>query len=83
VTHRIRAFDRNVKEDLTPTFTAKTDRKHPDTIMTDSDSGTLWTADGKAIDGPLHDAQMKEIPVDEDLYWGVMRYWYPGMKLMK
>jgi hypothetical protein len=82
-TQRLHAFDRNVKEDLFPTFTLKSDKKHPDAIMVDSDTNSWWSADGKAVDGMLKDTKMKEIPIEENLYWGVMRYWYPKMTLSK
>lgn len=80
-TNRLRAFDRNAKDDLIPTFEAKTDRKFPDAVLGDSDSGSLWTIDGKAIEGPLKGAQLKEYPVEEDVYWEVLQRWYPQMKL--
>ena len=82
-THRLRAFDRNVKEDLFPNFVLKTNRKHPEAAMMDSDSNSWWTIDGKAIEGDLKGCQLKELPIEEDLYWGVMKYWYPQMNLVK
>ena len=51
--------------------------------MTDPDSNSWWTIDGKAIDGPLKGAQLKELPVEEDLYWGAMKFWYPQTLLVK
>jgi len=82
-TQRLRAFDRNVKEDLFPTFKSRPSAAIPAIIMVDSDSNSLWTIDGKAVDGRLKGTQMKELPVEDDLYWGVMKYWYPQMMLTK
>lgn len=83
VTGALVAFDRNVKEDLFPTFTARSDRRRPALAWMDSDTGSLWARDGKAIDGPLKDAQLKSYPVEHDLYWGVMKYWDPSLQLAR
>lgn len=83
LTHRLRAFDRNVKEDLFPTFAAKLNRRMPEAILIDSDSNSSWTRDGKAIDGPLKGSGLKELPVEEGLYWGVMKHWQPQLNLLK
>jgi hypothetical protein len=80
-TGRLRAFDRNVNQDMFPSFEPATIDRLPMAVMTDSDSKSWWTADGKAIDGPLKGAQMTELPAEEDLYWGVIKYWYPELTL--
>jgi hypothetical protein len=80
---RLRAFDRHAREDLFLTFQPTTDRKHPEAVMTDPDTGSLWTADARAIDGPLKGAKLREIEVDDGLYWGVMKYWYPMLELVR
>jgi hypothetical protein len=82
-TGRLRAFDRNVNQDLFPTFAAKSDRRNPEIALIDADSNSLWTIDGHAVEGPLKGSQLKEYPVEDDLYWGVMKYWYPQMTLAK
>jgi hypothetical protein len=83
VTLRLRAFDRNVKEDLFPKFIVKSSRQHPEAAMVDSDTNSWWTLDGKAVAGPLEGSHLKELPVEEDLYWGVMKYWFPGLGMGK
>jgi hypothetical protein len=73
----LRAFDRRVDEDLFPMFRPKTDPKRPTVVMEDKDSGSEWTADGKAIEGPLKDKRLQVVPVEDGVYWGVIHYWYP------
>ena len=80
-THHLHIFDRNVKEDLFLTFTARTNRKIKDAVMNDADTNSWWTIGGKAIEGPLKGSQLKELPLEENLYWGAMKYWYPQLNL--
>lgn len=82
-TGRARAFDRNVKDDLIPTFIGISNPKLPTAVMRDSDSETLWSADGKAIEGPLKGAEMKELGIEQGLYWGPMKFWVKGLILAK
>jgi hypothetical protein len=84
-TQMLRAFDRHVKEDLFLTLTplARPSRKHPDAVMIDSDTDSLWSLDGRAVDGPLKGARLHEIAVDDGLYWGVMKFWIPQLKLIE
>ena len=76
---RVIAFDRRVNEDLFPVLQRKTDPKHPEVVFVDRDSGSGWTADGKAVEGPLKGEQMRRVGVDDGVYWGVMKYWYPDL----
>ena len=82
-TRHLRVFNRNVQQDLFPTFTTRVERSHADVTMIDSDTNTLWSNDGKAIEGPLKGTQLTELAVEEGLYWGVMKYWYPQLVLAK
>jgi hypothetical protein len=82
-TQRMRAFERRVQEDLFPRFAARTNRRLPDAALVDGDSNSLWTLSGKAIDGPLKGAQLRELIVEEDLYWGPMKRWYPTLTLSR
>jgi hypothetical protein len=80
----IRAFERRVSEDLFPLFLQRKDlRQIPAAVLIDSDTQSLWTADGKAVHGPLKGEQLREIPVDDGLYWGVMKFWYPQLALLR
>ncbi len=83
-TGSIRAFERRVAHDLFPQFSRRAitqQRRAPELI--DSDTQSLWTFDGKAVDGPLKGEQLRPIPVEDGLYWGVMKFWYPKLTLIK
>jgi hypothetical protein len=80
---RLRAFDRRVADDLFPTFRPHHDTRRPEVALVDSDTGSLWTIDGRAVDGELKGRQLREVEVDDGLWWGVMRYWYPGLELVR
>jgi hypothetical protein len=79
--NQLHAFDRNAKEDLFLTFVPKTSRKVKDAVMIDSDTNSWWTIGGKAIEGPLKGTQLKELPVESDLYWGVAKRWHPQLTM--
>jgi hypothetical protein len=75
-----RAYDRRVK-DLVLKFRPNTDRRRARAIFVDVDTNSGWTIDGRAVDGPLANQYLKSLPLEEDLYWGVMRRWYPNLTL--
>jgi hypothetical protein len=70
------AFDRQVDEDLTPTFSAHRFRKFPQATMTDSDSASAWTPDGRAIDGPLKGKKLRRLDIEDAVYWNIARFWF-------
>jgi hypothetical protein len=80
ITNAILAFARNVDEDLTPTFKAKQFRKVPSATMVDSDSGSAWTPEGRAVDGPLKGKRLREIDMEDLVYFRVARLWFPALK---
>ena len=80
---QIRAFDRHLKEDLFLTFEPGQDRRHRDVALIDVDTQSEWTLDGRCLDGPLKGDRLREIELDDRLYWGVMKYWYPDMVLVE
>lgn len=82
-THQLRAFDRQVQEDMFPTFKPGSNKQVPEAFMSETDSGSWWSADGKAVAGPLKGSELKELIVEPDLYWGVMKYWYPDLEITK
>jgi hypothetical protein len=54
--------------------------------FTDADTNTGWSAAGVAIDGPdrkRKGQKLKPITIDEDVYWGVMKFWYPSLELVQ
>jgi hypothetical protein len=79
---RIRAFDRRV-DDLFPTFRLATKQSVPEASLADSDSNSLWNLSGKALTGDLKDKQLREITVEDNLYWGPMKYWFPKLVLLQ
>jgi hypothetical protein len=83
-TKTLRAFDRHLKEDLFLTLRpiSRPIRKHPEIALVDSESASHWTLDCRAIDGPLKGARLKEVAIEDGLYWGVMKFWLPGLKLI-
>ncbi len=78
----LHAYDRRLPDDLFPTFklAAKPNKKHPEGIFVDADTQSWWTVEGKAVDGPLKGEKLREVPVEEGLYWGVMKFWMPELK---
>jgi hypothetical protein len=44
--------------------------------MTDSDSASAWTPDGRAIDGPLKGKKLKRLEIEDGVYWSVARFWF-------
>ena len=49
----------------------------------DSDTNSEWTIDGVEVEGPkeMHGLALKPLQVEDDLYWNVMKFWYPGLHL--
>jgi hypothetical protein len=81
-TGSIVAFDRQVDNDLFPIFREKIFPKFPQATLVDADSGSAWTADGRAIDGPLKGDKLRPVDVDDEVYLGVLRIWYPSLKIL-
>jgi hypothetical protein len=81
----LHAYDRRVQEDLFPSFklAARPNKKHPEGLFVDADTQSLWSVDGKAVDGPLKGEKLREVPVEEGLYWGVMKFWMPELKTIE
>lgn len=75
-TGAVTALDRHADEDLIPTFSRRRFRKFPEAMMIDSDSGSAWTADGRAIDGPLKGKTLKRLEIEDGVYWSVARFWF-------
>jgi hypothetical protein len=76
----LHAFDRHLDGDLSPFFHRKTDPKRAAVAMEDNDSGSLWSVDGKCLDGPFKGKQLQMVSVEDGVYWGVMQYWYPDVQ---
>ena len=79
----IRAFDRRIEPDLIPRFRLNSNRRRANVVFVDSDTDIGWSAAGVAIDGnkEMRGHQLKSIAVEDGLYWGVMKYWFPALEL--
>ena len=85
-TGQMRVFLRQVNGDLTPRFFPADEigDAHPaGAILTELDSKSWWTDDGRAIAGSLKGEKLQPLDVDEGVYLDVLQYWYPGMKLIR
>lgn len=59
-------------------------KKHKVALL-DVATNSGWTIEGVAVEAekPLKDTRLRPIPnVEEGLYWGVMKYWYPQLTLI-
>ncbi len=86
VTGSLRAFNRAVGQDLYPEFHANPRRsKHRKGVWIDTDTGSAWDRDGTAVSGPMagEKVHLREYPVEMDLYWGVLKFWYPHLAMRK
>ena len=80
---RVRVFERRV-DDLTPRFKRNADpRRAPSALFSDPDTSSAWDAEGRAVAGAMARAgkQLKPVPVDEQLYWSVMKFHVPDLRL--
>jgi hypothetical protein len=81
----VKAFDRRIDEDLMPRFDINRDTRRKGAAFVDSDTNTGWNEEGIAVDGSKDrkGKKLKAVRIEEDVYWGVMKWWYPEMKLIE
>ncbi len=81
----LRAFDRRLPNDLLPRFRLNETRgrRGGEGIFKDDDTGSSWSAEGAWVDGlkALKGKKLTRVPIEDDLYWGVMKWWYPKLTL--
>jgi hypothetical protein len=77
------AFDRQVKDDLFPTFSLADAKPGAARQLIDSDSRSLWTLTGRAIAGPLKGERLRPIDVESGLNFQVMKFWFPDLKIVQ
>ena len=77
-----RGFRRSV-DDLTPRFKAGRDPNHKGVLFFDSDTRSGWNAAGVAVDAKkeFRGKRLPVVPVEDELYWGVMKFWYPDLQI--
>ena len=76
-------FERALQGDLFPQFRRKTVANKPEIAWSDSDTGSLWTADGRCADGPAKGAQLRVIPVEDDVPYATLKSFYPALSLLR
>jgi hypothetical protein len=84
----VRAFSSHLKkQDLFPHFSLDRSHKYKGAMFIDSDTGSGWSAAGVWVDGEkdvraeMRGTRLTPIPVQDGLYWGVMKFWYPDLHL--
>lgn len=78
-TGRLRGFDRSI-DGLIPRFSWNTDPRRPRAVLIDSDSNSGWSADGRAVDGPLTNKRLAAIDLEGHLIWGIVKPWMPQLQ---
>jgi hypothetical protein len=82
----VRAFARKV-DDLSPKFKLNRDaaRAARGAFVIDLDTDTGWSPDGVAVDAKkeFRNKRLAPVVVEDGLYWGVMKFWYPNLELGK
>lgn len=78
-----RAFSRQLDADTTPRFELVRKPKKPGARYVDRDTESGWDVNGVAVYGPpdYKGKHLASVPVEDDLYWGVMKFWYPQIEL--
>jgi hypothetical protein len=84
-TAELHIFDRRIDEDLMPRFELNHNARRKDVAFIDADTKTGWSWAGIAVDGnkDYKGKKLKPIAVQQDLYWGVMKFWYPDLEFVK
>jgi len=80
----VRGFGRRISAELLPRFVSNTSpRRHPTARFVDVDTNSGWDSAGRWVDGlkDLKGKKLEPVPVDDNLYWGVMKFWYPDLQL--
>ena len=79
----VRAFSCNLKGDLIPHFRLSDNPKRKGAMFIDTDTDSGWSANGAWVDGmkEYRGTRLTPVPVQDGLYWGVMKFWYPSLRL--
>ncbi|MGN6626435.1 MAG: DUF3179 domain-containing (seleno)protein [Tepidisphaeraceae bacterium] len=76
---RLRAFLSRVGNQVLGWRTKK-DAKGAVQIV-DSSSNSVWQPDGTCTQGPLKGKRLTSVRVEEDVYWGVSKTWWPDLRV--
>jgi len=84
----VRAFSCHLKkEEVFTRFHLDSAHRYQGSMFIDSDTDSGWSAAGLWVDGlkemrqEMKGTRLIPIPVQDGLYWGVMKLWYPDLKL--
>jgi hypothetical protein len=77
------AFDRRLPNDLRPRFELGRSRRVPGAMFVDRDTNSSWSPQGAWLAGlkELKGKKLAQVPVEDGLYWGVMKFWYPQLTI--
>ncbi|HXE53130.1 MAG TPA: DUF3179 domain-containing (seleno)protein [Tepidisphaeraceae bacterium] len=86
----VRAFSCFLKkQQLFTRFHLNDNSKYKGAMFVDTDTGSAWSANGTWVDGmkeyrqEFKGTRLTPVPVQDHLYWGVMKFWYPELQLTK
>jgi hypothetical protein len=51
--------------------------------MVDSDTASLWNAEGRCIDGPAKGTQLQAVKIEEDVPYATLKSFYPDLEVLK
>lgn len=80
---RLRVYDRAVKGDLFPKFTRTAIARKPEVALVDSDSNSLWSADGRCVEGFAKGEKLRLVEIEEELPLGTLKVFYPQLELIE
>ncbi|MEZ0267133.1 MAG: DUF3179 domain-containing (seleno)protein [Phycisphaerae bacterium] len=78
----LHAYDRTVKGDLFPRFERKKVPAKPEVALADPQTRSLWTIDGKCVDGFAKGERLAGVRVEEDVLWGTLKTFMPATELL-
>lgn len=79
----IRAYDRRIDQDLFVRLKPVRNPPRPGFVFKDDSTNSYWNRNAVALDGgpEIKGKKLVKLVVEEDLYWGVMKYWYRDLQL--
>ncbi|HEY0009282.1 MAG TPA: DUF3179 domain-containing (seleno)protein [Tepidisphaeraceae bacterium] len=77
----VRAFERVVDGDFFLTFTSAV-HANGTTKFFDEQTRSTWSVKGVCTDGPRKGSKLAPVRVDERVYWGVSKTWWPELTLL-
>jgi hypothetical protein len=78
----LHAYDRTVKGDLFPRFARKTVAGKPEIALADPETRSLWTIDGRCVDGFAKGEKLATLRVEDDVLWGTLKTFFPATELL-